>query len=89
MVWIAISLAFNSAPRMFWCPGSLSAMCIVLLWLYMSDPAVSPTICPSKFLVGGVNDPSVYIHWWGGYLSWEVCLGYSCWWGWFSMHVRI
>ena len=31
MVWIAISMAFNFARRIFWCPGSLSAMCVFLL----------------------------------------------------------
>ena len=31
MVWIAISIAFNYALRIFWCHGSLSAMCIFLL----------------------------------------------------------
>ena len=39
----------------------------------MPDPAMSPSICPSEFLVGGMNDPSVYMHWWSGYLGW-------CWW---------
>ena len=31
MVWIAISMAFNYARRIFWCYGSHSAMCIFLL----------------------------------------------------------
>ena len=32
------------------------------------EPAVLPTIWPSEFLEGGMNDPSVYIHCCGGYL---------------------
>ena len=27
MFWIAMSVAFNSALRIFWCPGNLLAMC--------------------------------------------------------------
>ena len=33
-----------------------------------------PSICPSEFMVGGMNDPSVYAHCWGWNLS-----GYVCW----------
>ena len=28
MLWIALSIAFNSALRIFWCPGNFLAMCI-------------------------------------------------------------
>ena len=63
MVWIAISIAFNYALRIFWCHDSLSSMCMFLLGLYSPNPVVSPTIWPSEFLVGGMNDPYVYMHW--------------------------
>jgi hypothetical protein len=33
---------------------------VLLLGLYIPDPAVLPTIWPSSFLVGGMNDPFVY-----------------------------
>ena len=62
MVWMAMSITFNYAQRIFWWHDSFSAMCIFLLGLYILDPAVSPTIWPSGFLVGGMNDPFMYIH---------------------------
>ena len=34
--------------------------------LYIPDLAVFPSTWPSEFVVGGINDPSVYIHCWGG-----------------------
>ncbi len=46
-------LAFSSTLRIFWYPGRRSAMRIFLLGLYVPDHAVSPTIWPSEFLVGG------------------------------------
>ena len=55
----AMSIALSLALRMFWCPGSLSAMRVLLLGLYTPEPAVLPSILPSVFLVGGINDPSV------------------------------
>ena len=70
MVLMAMSIAFSSALNMFWYPGSLSAMRISWLGLYTPDPAMSPSIRPSEFLVGGMKDPSVYIHCCGGYLGW-------------------
>ena len=33
-----------------------------LLGLYIPNPAVFPTIWPSEFLDGGINDPFVYMH---------------------------
>ena len=69
MALIAMSIVFNSALRIFWYPSNLSDMWISLLGLYTSDLAVSPFICPSEFLVGGMNDPSVYMHCWGWYLG--------------------
>ena len=68
MVLTARSIAFNSALRMFWYPGSLSDMWVVLLGLYTPEPAVLPIICPSEFSEGGMNDPSVYMHCCGWYL---------------------
>ena len=70
MALMAMSIAFNSALRMFWYPGNLYDMWISLLGLYTPDLAMSSSICPLEFLVGGMNDPSVYMHWWGGYLGW-------------------
>ena len=35
---------------------------MLLLGLYTPDPARLPTICPSEFLDGGMNEPSVYMH---------------------------
>ena len=48
---------------------------------------MSPTIWPSEFLVGGMNDPSVYMHCevgigvvGGGGIYLGGCLGDSYWW---------
>ncbi len=74
-VWVcfkfsmAISIALSSALRMFWYPGSLSAMWVLLLGLYTPDPAMLPSICPPEFMVGGINDPFVYVLLCGGNLS--------------------
>jgi hypothetical protein len=35
---------------------------VLLLGLYTLEPAVFPSIWPSEFLVGGMNEPSVYVH---------------------------
>ena len=59
MVLIAMSMAFNYALRMFWYLGNLSNIWISLLGLYIPEPAVLPSICPSKFLDGGIKDPLV------------------------------
>ena len=61
MVLIAVNIALSSAPRMFWYLGSLLDIWMLLLGLYIPEPAVLPPICPSWFLVGGINDPSVYM----------------------------
>src|ERR1700738_289944 len=61
----AMRIAFSSALSMFWYPGNLSEIFVLLLGLYTPDPAVFPSIWPSEFLVGGMNDPSVYVHWCG------------------------
>jgi len=53
MALMAMSIAFSSARRMFLYPGSLYDMWISLLGLYTPDPTMSPSICPSEFLVGG------------------------------------
>ena len=62
IVLIAISMALNFALRMFWYPGSLSDIWVLLLGLYTHEPAVLPIIWPSEFLEGGINDPFVYMH---------------------------
>ena len=54
---------------MFWYSGSLLAMWVLLLGLYTPDPAMLPSMCPSEFMVGGINDPSVYVILCGGNLS--------------------
>ena len=71
---IAMSIAFSSALSIFWCPGNLSAVFMLLLGLYTPDRPVFPSINPSEFLDGGMNDPSVYVHCRGWYLSGCVCL---------------
>ena len=68
MVLTAMSIAFSSALRMFWYPGNLSDIWVLLLGLYIPDPAVLPFIWPSEFSEGGMNDPSVYMHCCGWYL---------------------
>ena len=55
----AMNIALSSALRMFWYPGSLSAMRVLLLGLYTPEPVVLPSILPLVFLVGGINDPFV------------------------------
>jgi hypothetical protein len=73
------------------------------LGLYTLDLAMSPSsIWPSEFLVGGMNDPSVYIHCCGGVFgvvlvvifNWEGYVRdffrWGCYlWGRFSMYWRI
>ena len=73
MVLTAMSIALSSALSMFWYPGNLSDIWMSLLGLYTPEPAVSPSIWPSEFLVGGMNEPSVYMHCCGWYLG-------GCWW---------
>ena len=68
MVLIAMSMVFNYALKIFCYHGNLLAMCTFLLGLYTPDNAVLPIIWPSEFLVGGMNDPSVYMHCCGWYL---------------------
>jgi hypothetical protein len=57
MVLMAMSMACNFALRMFWYPDSLLDIQMLLLGMYIPDPAVLPSICPSEFLDGGINDP--------------------------------
>ena len=42
---------------------------MLLLGLYTPEPAVLPSICPSEFLDGGMNEPSVYMHDCGSYIK--------------------
>ena len=46
---------------------------MLLLGLYIHDPAVIPTIWPPEFLVGGMNDPFVYMHCFGRNLRGVGC----------------
>ena len=62
IVLIAISIALSSTLRMFWYPSNLSDIWMLLLGLYIPDPAVLPSIWPSGFVEGGINDMSVYMH---------------------------
>ena len=62
---MAMSIALSSALNMFGYPGSLSKIRVFLYGLYTPEPAVLPTIWPSEFLEGGVNVPSMYIHFCG------------------------
>ena len=62
MVLMAMNIILGFALRMFWYLGSLSDIWMLLLGLYILDPAVLPSICPSEFLVGRINEPSVYMH---------------------------
>ena len=57
-----MSIALNSALRMFWYIGSLFDIWMFLLGLYMCDHAVLPFIRPLGFVEGGINDPHVYMH---------------------------
>ena len=65
---MAMSIVLSYALRMFGYPGSLSEIWVLLYGLYTPNLALLPTIWPSEFLEGGINDPSVYIHLCGGYL---------------------
>ena len=73
MVLTVMSIAFSFPLWMFWYPGNLSDMQVLLLGLYTLEPAVLPIICPSEFFEGGMNDPYVYMHCCGWYLR-------GCWW---------
>ena len=55
MVLIALSIAFSFARRIFWYPGSLSNIWVLLLELYTPEPGVLPSIWPSGFLESGIN----------------------------------
>ena len=41
--------------------GNLSDIWVLLLGIYILEPVVLPTMCPSEFLEGGINDSSVYM----------------------------
>ena len=66
--WTAMSIALSLALKIFGYPRSFSEIRVFLYGLYIPEPALLPTIWPSEFLEGGMNDPSVYIHCCGGYL---------------------
>ena len=52
MVLIAINIASNFALRIYWYPGNLSDIWVLLLGLYTPEPAMLPSIFPSDFLEG-------------------------------------
>lgn len=53
MVLMAMSIALSFALRMFWHHFSIYDIWMLLLVLYIPDPMVFLSICPSEFLVGG------------------------------------
>ena len=44
-----------------------------VIGLYISEVAVFSSTWPSEFVVGGINDPYLYIHCWGVFKG-------CCWW---------
>ena len=48
IVFIAMSIALSYALRIFWYPGSLSDIWVLLLGLYTPEPTVLPSIWPPK-----------------------------------------
>ena len=59
---MAMIIALSSTLNMFWNPGTLFDIWVLLCGLYTPELAVLPSIWPSKFLEGGIYDPFVYIH---------------------------
>ena len=59
MILLAMNIALSSALRIFWYPGNLYAIYVLLLGLYTREPVVLPIIWPLGFLEGGINDPSI------------------------------
>ena len=53
VVLMAINIACNSTRRMFWCPGSLYDIWVLLLGLYATT--MLPSICTSEFFVSGMK----------------------------------
>ena len=71
-----MSVALSFVHKMFWWHGNLSHIIVLLLGLDILDPAILPTIWPLEFLVGGMNDPFVYMH----YCGWNWGCGCGCIW---------
>jgi hypothetical protein len=59
MFLIARSNAYSSALSIFWSPGNLFDIWVLLLGLYTPDHVVLPSSCPSEFFVGGMKEPYV------------------------------
>ena len=64
---IAMSIALSFALRIIWYSSNLSDIWVLLLGSYTPEHAVLPSISPSGFLEGGINDPSIYMHCCGWY----------------------
>jgi hypothetical protein len=60
--FIAMSIAICSAWSIFWYPGYLFEILVLLLGLYNHDLVVFSSISPLEFLVGEMNDPFVYVY---------------------------
>jgi hypothetical protein len=52
-------MAMSSARRIFWSPGSLSAILRLLKGLYIPYHAFSHLQCYWAIALGGINDPFV------------------------------
>ena len=62
IILIAVSIALSYALRMFWYHGNLCDIWMLLLGLYIPNHVVLPSIWPSGFVEGAINDPFVYMH---------------------------
>lgn len=60
MVFMDVNIACNYAWRIFWWPCSLFDICVLLLGLYILDIAMLPSTSHFEFLVGGMQEPSIY-----------------------------
>ena len=65
VVLMAVSIVLSCARKTYWYPRSLYDILVLSLGLNIHDPTVLPTIWHSEFLLGGMNDPSVYMHCFG------------------------
>lgn len=66
MVFMAVNIACDYAWRIFWWPCSLFDVYVLLLGLYILDIAMLPSTSPFEFLVGGMQELSIYALMQGG-----------------------